>query len=363
MMEMLGDHIKLIGGGTPSKANEDYWDGDIPWASVKDLKSDILLETIDSITKDGVKNSATKIVPAGTILIATRMAVGKVTIPMMDVAINQDLKAIFCDKSIDNKFLFYLLKSKENYFDRVSSGATVKGIKINHITDLEIPLPPLPTQKKIAAILDAADAYRQKTKALIAKYDELTQSLFLDMFGDPVTNPKGWKKKSFTEVFGVTTGKLDSNQAVEGGQYPFFTCAKDISSIDRYSFDQEALMLAGNNAAGVYDVKYYYGKFNAYQRTYVLTLNEGVNYQFFRFHLERKLKELQKVSIGSGTKYLTMKILDRIMLLCPNGEDQNIFTSRVKTIEAQKAQAQQSLEKAEELFNALLQRAFKGELV
>ena len=258
-------------------------------------------------------------------------------------------------------YLVFLLRSLN--LNKYASQSGQPLISAGRLKDVKIPLPPLEQQKKIAAILDAADAYRQKTKALIKKYDELTQSLLLDMFGDPVTNPKGWERKSFTNVFGVTTGKLDSNQSVLDGQYPFFTCAKEVYSIDRYSFDQEALMLAGNNAAGVYDVKYYNGKFDAYQRTYVLTLNEGINYQFFRFHLEQKLKELQKVSIGSGTKYLTMKILDRIMLLCPDQENQNMFTSRVLTIEAQKTQAQASLAQAEDLFNSLLQRAFKGELV
>ena len=266
---------------------------------------------------------------------------------------------------IELHYFYYYLQT--NYFtkqiQRLITGSAQLNFGPSHMRKIEVLLPPLDQQKKIAAILDAADGYRQKTKALIEKYDELTQSLFLDMFGDPVTNPKGWERKSFTNVFGVTTGKLDSNQSVLDGQYPFFTCAKEVSSIDRYSFDQEALMLAGNNAAGVYDVKYYNGKFDAYQRTYVLTLNEGTNYQFFRFHLEQKLKELQKVSIGSGTKYLTMKILDRIMLLCPDQENQNVFTSRVHAIESQKAQAQASLTQAEDLFNSLLQRAFKGELV
>ena len=300
----------------------------------------------------------------GDLVIAVSGDPGEPSILNVDACIHDGFVGLrnLKNELVFTPYLYRYFKFNKEQSKSQAVGAIYKNLNTAQIKALKIPLPYLDQQKKIAAILDAADAYRQKTKALIEKYDELTQSLFLDMFGDPVANPKGWEKKEFTNVFGITTGKLDSNQAVADGQYPFFTCAKQVSRIDVFSFDQEALMLAGNNAAGVYDIKYYNGKFDAYQRTYVLTLNEGINYQFFRFHLEQKLKELQKVSIGSGTKYLTMKILERIMLLCPDQENQNIFTSRVNAIEKQKAQAQASLAQAEDLFNSLLQRAFKGEL-
>lgn len=83
------------------------------------------------------------------------------------------------------------------------------------------------------------------------------------MFGNTETNKKGLVVKKWNDIFSTTTGKLDSNAMVEGGEYPFFTCAKEIYWIDKYAFDCEALLLAGNNAVGVYDVKHYKGKFNA----------------------------------------------------------------------------------------------------
>ncbi|MBT3383585.1 MAG: restriction endonuclease subunit S, partial [Prolixibacteraceae bacterium] len=125
----LGDYITLVGGGTPSKKVDSFWNGDISWASVKDFKSDYISSTQDKITIEGVNNSATRIVPSGTLLIATRMAVGKVAFSQIDIAINQDLKAITCSNELSKRFLFYQLKSKSKYFERVSSGATVKGIK------------------------------------------------------------------------------------------------------------------------------------------------------------------------------------------------------------------------------------------
>ena len=105
---------------------------------------------------------------------------------------------------------------------------------------------------------------------------------------------------------------------VENGRYPFFTCAKESYKIDSYAFDCEALLLAGNNAAGIYDVKHYKGKFNAYQRTYVLRLmNEKWSYILFKRQLEDKLQYLQSQSKGTNTRYLTLGILNELRFVVP----------------------------------------------
>ena len=134
------------------------------------------------------------------------------------------------------------------------------------------------------------------------------KSQFIEMFEN-----KDYPILSWQNIFNTTTGKLDSNAMVENGKYPFFTCAKEIFYIDKYAFDQEALLLAGNNAVGKYDVKYYKGKFNAYQRTYVLSLkNNNWSYRLFQRQLQDKLDYLQKQSKGSNTKDITLKILDKL---------------------------------------------------
>lgn len=129
-------------------------------------------------------------------------------------------------------------------------------------------------------------------------------------------------KLMFEDLFFCTTGKLDANAAAIDGRYPFFTCAKEIFYINDYAFDQEALLLAGNNAAGKYDVKYYNGKFNAYQRTYVLSLRKQGIYSIFKKQLEDKLEYLQSKSKGSTTRYLTMGILKNLTFLVPDMEIQ-----------------------------------------
>ena len=162
----------------------------------------------------------------------------------------------------------------------------------------------------------------------------------------------------WNDVFNTTTGKLDSNAAVDSGEYPFFTCSKEVLKIDKYAFEQEALLLAGNNAAGKYDVKYYNGKFNAYQRTYVLGLKEDWSYRLFQYQLEDKLVYLQQQSLGGLTKYLTLKILGELEFIIPPKDKQEEFELFVKQTDKSKLAIQQSLDKLELLKKSLMQQYF-----
>jgi type I restriction enzyme S subunit len=117
-----------------------------------------------------------------------------------------------------------------DYRRRVSAlaaGANINNLRNEHLDDMEIPLPPLAEQRRIAEVLDRAEALRAKRRAALAQLDSLTQSLFLDLFGDPVSNPRKWPQENLEAVFHFRTGKLDSNAAVASGQYPFFTCSRE----------------------------------------------------------------------------------------------------------------------------------------
>ena len=193
----------------------------------------------------------------------------------------------------------------------------------------------------------------------LQKLNELIKSRFVEMFGDPEINPLSINNYPWKEIFYTQTGKLDSNAAVVNGEYPFFTCSKEALSINEYAYDCEALLLAGNNAAGIYDVKYYKGKFNAYQRTYILQLqNKDWKYAVFKHQLEDKLLYLQSQSKGTNTRYLTMGILSQLSFLVPPIELQNQFADFVTQVEKQKATVQQSIDKLETLKKSLMQKYF-----
>lgn len=117
-------------------------------------------------------------------------------------------------------------------------------------------------------------------------------------------------KVKLTDVCNITTGKLDSNAAEKNGQYPYFTCAPEYLWINSFAFDEDAILLAGNNASGNFHCQRYSGKFNAYQRTYVITAKEGFDIDYIFYTLKINLDLLKKKAQGSQTKFLTMQLLD-----------------------------------------------------
>lgn len=250
-------------------------------------------------------------------------------------------------------YLYYFLELYVEELRKQSIGGVIKYIKLGNLTDAIIELPSIEKQKEIVNILNKSRKIVESKNALLQSYNQLIKSRFVEMF-----DGKGLPVLKWNDVFNTTTGKLDSNAMVDGGQYPFFTCAKEIYAIDKYAFDKEALLLAGNNAAGKYDVKYYKGKFNAYQRTYVLDLKQNWSYQLFKYQLEDKLEFLREQSKGSNTRYITLKILADLDFIIPPLEKQVEFEKFCNHVDKLKFTVQKSLEETQTLFDSLMQKYF-----
>ena len=166
----------------------------------------------------------------------------------------------------------------------------------------------------------------------------------------------------------IKTGKLNSNAAVEGGQYPFFTCSRKPSEIDHYAFDCEAILLAGNNASGDFNVKHYSGKFNAYQRTYVITISdkEKLTYRYLYHQMVKSLKELKSSSVGTATKFLKLGMIKDLQINVPSFEKQQTLQEQIDNLEDESEKLEKNylfeLEMLGELKQSLLQEAFNGTL-
>ena len=143
-----------------------------------------------------------------------------------------------------------------------------------------------------------------------------------------------WKEVTLGEIAIFKTGKLNSNAAISNGEYPFFTCSPETLRINNYAFDQEAILLAGNNADGNFSIKYYKGKFNAYQRTYVITPIRGkVDIKFLYYALSLCLKQFKNMSQGTSTKFLTVKILNSFSVQLPSISDQRRIASILSSLD------------------------------
>lgn len=286
-------------------------------------------------------------------------------------------------KNILNKgFAFYMLL---NITQKVKDEA--HGISMLHITKskmeaMQIPLPSFSSQQKIAAILDAADEYRQKTKTLIGKYDQLAQSLFLDMFGDPVMNQKGWEKKKLGAITDISSGSTPSRENstyyIGDNNWVKTTELRGViinDSLEKIS--NEALM---NTSCRLYPIGTIliamYGQGVTRGRVGILGIEAATNQacaalppsnkmnsEYLFNHLKFSYGELRDLGRGGNQPNLNSGLVKMFKVLNPPFSLQNQFAERIQLIESQKQQAQASLQKAEDLFNSLLQKAFKGELV
>ena len=359
------EFAEVATGGTPSTSIREYWEGGtIPWLNSGELNKGVITDSENFVTEAGLKNSSARMMPENTVLVAlTGATTGISALLKIEACANQSVTGVLPSEKHDPSFLIQYLRSIRDRIVSDSWGGAQKHISQGYVKELKIPLPPLEEQRRIAEVLDRAEALRAKRRAALAQLDSLTQSLFLDLFGDPISNPRKWPQENLETFFHFRTGKLDSNAAVAAGQYPFFTCSRDDFRIDTFAFDCEALLLAGNNASADYSVKHYKGKFNAYQRTYVITLRDERNsYDYSRFVLEHRLDELKRMSKGTGTKYLTMELLNRIRVPVPPISLQREFARRVTAVEALKTAQRVSLAELDALFATLQHRAFRGEL-
>ena len=184
-MARLGDVCTIVSGTTPKSSCSEYWDGDINWVTPAELndESDVIYESQRKITKQAVVDSSLKPFPAGTVLLSSRAPIGKVAIAGTEMYCNQGFKNLVCSDAIYNRYLYHFLKSKTEYLNSLGRGATFKEISKSIVEEIEIPLPPLDEQRRIAALLDKVSDLIAKRRAQLDKLDLLVKARFVEMFG------------------------------------------------------------------------------------------------------------------------------------------------------------------------------------
>ena len=295
-------------------------------------------------------------------------------------------------KTVNSKYLHYLLFAHHQFKTTLSFQNKTTGI-INlqlsrYLKKAKIPLPPLPIQKKIATILDAADNYRQKTKALIDKYDQLTQSIFLDMFGDPVRNEKGWDTISLSDYGdfknGLNYGSNERGNKVKYigvGDFKSFYKLDDIEKLktidlsvlpnSAYFLNEGDLLFVRSNGnrrlVGRCLAVYPNGLRVTYSGFCIRYRIKDKNLEplFLTFLFRNKIFKQYMLSSGRGANIqnINQSILNRLKVINPPIEEQSKFRQHILKIQSEIEKTKQLNEKSEQLFQSLLQKAFKGELV
>ena len=205
-------------GKTPSRDKPEYWGGNNTWVAISDLKGDTFIsKTKEGITDLALKESGIKPVQKGTLLYSFKLSIGKVAITEKLLYTNEAIVALpIKDKQrVNLKYLYYAIQQVNltGIGDKAVKGVTLNKEKLKQ---LPIPIPPLTIQKHIVDTLDKADALRRKDQLLLQKYDELAQSIFYDMFGDPVKNEKGWGVTNIRSIANrISDGPFGSNLKTE----------------------------------------------------------------------------------------------------------------------------------------------------
>ncbi|MEI8390516.1 MAG: restriction endonuclease subunit S [bacterium] len=280
-------------------------------------------------------------------------------------------------------YLMYLLNSERFKQLAISSttGIGVQNLNVNAVREFKIPLPPLETQKQIAAVLDKADELRQKRKQANAKLDEFLQSVFLDMFGDPTKNSKGWKECKIVDICAVQTGSTPSREKPEyyNGDIPWVKTGEVINS---YIYDteehitQEAInksncKLFPQNTilVAMYGQGYTRGraailkkKATTNQACSAILPSEKINHEFLFNLLKAQYNTLRELGRGGNQPNLNLSMVKNFEIYLPPIGLQNEFAQIVEKVEDLKKKNEASAVKLDDLFNSLLQRAFKGEL-
>ncbi|MEY3759320.1 MAG: hypothetical protein RIR39_811 [Pseudomonadota bacterium] len=379
-------------GKTPPTHETKYFNGEIQWFTPGDLdKEKYLGKSMRSLTEASFLDKKATYFPAGTLLVACIGDIGKLGITTQDCSSNQQITGIKPNTSTDVNYLYYWFRYSKMVIQHFANNAVVPIINNGTLEKIKIPLPPLAEQQKIASVLDAADCLRQKDQQLIEKYNALSQSLFLEMFGDPVNNPLEWKKNEFGTFIDVLTDYhangsyevlKDNVELKRIKDYALMVRTTDLEhnnfnedvvyiSKHAYEYLEKSKVYGGEiiiskigSAGKVFLMPYLDKPVSLGMNAFLLRFNNNLNNIFVYFLLTSKFGEIEigKRIKGAVTKTIRKDALREISIISPPIELQNQFAERVQSIEAQKQLAQASLKKSEALFNCLLQRAFKGEL-
>ena len=387
----LGEICEIVSGSTPKTGIAEYWDGNLKWITPAEIddESYIITDSARKLTELGVKKTGLSSFPSGTVILSSRAPIGKVAIAGCEMYCNQGFKNLICSDRINNRYLYWFLKGNTAYLNSLGRGATFKEISKKIVSDIEINVPEISQQLAAVDALERVSEIIRLRKNQLQKLDELIKARFVELFGDPVGNPKAYYVATLQELIckGYITYHLDGNH---GGDYPKsdefvetgipyisancivngevdFAKAKYLTSERanklRKGIAQNGDVLFAHNATvgptvvlhttekkvilGTSLTAYRCDKEKIlpnYLKTYMLS--DGFVRQYSN---EMKQTTRNQVPITAQKKYL---------FLIPPIELQNQFATFVEQVDKSKVAVQKSLDEAQLLFDSLMQQYF-----
>ncbi|KOS35571.1 restriction endonuclease subunit S [Helicobacter pylori] len=318
----LGDIAEIKRGASPRPIENPKWfcaNSNVGWVRISDISknSRFLYKTAQKLSKKGIEKS--RLVKQNSLIMSMCATIGKPIITKIDTCIHDGF-VVFENPKIDLNYLYYFLCYIEKEWLESGQQGSQVNLNVDLIKNKEVFYPKdLNEQIAIANILSDVDRYLYSLDALILKKESVKKALSFELLSQR-KRLKGfnqnWQRVRLGDICEITTGSLDANEMVHYGKYRFYTCAKEYYFIDKYAFDTEAILISGNGAYVGY-VHYYKGKFNAYQRTYVLD-NFSEHIIFVKYFLTMFLQSHIQTNKNEGnTPYIVMATLKDFEILLP----------------------------------------------
>ena len=381
-MTKLGDICTIQSGGTPSRGNNEYWDnGTIPWVKISDFSGKYLNYTSEKITRKGLENSSAKVFSKGTILYTIFATLGETAILGIDATTNQAIAGLkLNDTSVSTDYLYYYLLSKKDYVNEIGRGVAQNNINLKILREMEISVPSSEEQKHVSETLNKVYALIDLRKQQLAKLDELVKARFVELFGDPSSNPMGWKETTIgAECYYIKDGPHKSLPDVgEGNGYPFisvrnivngyidFSTARYISekdyldSIKKCHPQKGDMLYSKGGTTGIAKLIDVDVEFANWVHVAVLKFDDTLNGVFFENMLNSDYcyDQSQRLTKGIANRDLVLSAMAQIKMYKPPLELQEKFATFVEQTDKSKLAIQQSLDKLETLKKSLMQKYF-----
>jgi type I restriction enzyme S subunit len=371
----LGEKVQKVGSGiTPTGGERVYKKEGRPFMRSQNVGwGHLLLDDvafIDDATHETFQS--TEIVIDDVFVNITGASIGRSAVADNRIVggnVNQHVCIIRTNQGqLHPRFLNYFLLSKlgQQQIDSFQAGGNRQGLNFGQIRSFQLSLPPILEQRAIATALSDVDALLAAQEKLIAKKRDIKQAAMQQLLSGKyrLLGFSGeWEVKRLGDICGsITTGKLDANAMVASGEYPFFTCAREHYFIDEYAFDADALLVSGNGANVGY-VHHYKGKFNAYQRTYVLT-DFTAEVVYLRLFMDKNLQERLRTEVNAGnTPYITMDTLTDMSVALPSTrEEQAAIAAVLSDMDADLAALEQQRDKTRALKQGMMQELLTGRI-
>lgn len=382
-MVRLGDVATVVSGTTPSTTVAEYWDGEYNWVTPAEINDGTIVvdKTQRKITALAIANCGLKSFPAGTVLLSSRAPIGKVAIAGTEMFCNQGFKNLICGELIYNKYLFWYLKYKKDYLNSLGRGATFKEISKTIVENVQVPLPPLEVQKKIAQTLDAAAELIALRKKQLAELDNLVKAVFYDMFGDPVVNDKGWNIFKLSDICAkITDGTHNSPDNFADGEYMYITAKNikkygiDIRDITYVSEEVhrsiysrcdpeygDILYIKDGVTTGIAQINTLRAPFSMLSSVALLKHKRNLVSNYYLREVlnnDNMYNSIRNNMGGAAITRLTLVKIINITIPLPPIDLQNQFAAIVTKIEEQKALVQKAIDESQYLFDSLMGEYF-----